>query len=88
MIGAARRYRELMTTLLMDRELAGGTLREEEESRHVEALDRCWWAMSQEEQEEAERWLANDRSIEAPADLLVEDVAVERGKRSLPRKAA
>jgi hypothetical protein len=44
MIGAARRYRELFTGLLIERELEGGTLPEEIESHHVEELDRCWWA--------------------------------------------
>ena len=55
MIGAAKRYRELLATLLVERELAGGSLSEEEESRCVEDLDRCWWAMTDSEQSETER---------------------------------
>lgn len=88
MIGAATRYRELLTALLLDRELAGGTLPDEIESLHVEELDRCWWAMTDIEQAEAERTLADDPSIDAPADLHVEDVRVEQGKHELPRRAA
>jgi len=38
MIGAAKRYRELVTRLLIERELAGGSLSEEHESRFVEEL--------------------------------------------------
>jgi hypothetical protein len=88
MIGAAKRYRELLMALLLERELAGGTLPEEIESRHVEALDRCWWAMTNAEQEAVERAMADEQPIEAPADLRVEDVRVEQGKHELPRKAA
>ena len=88
MIGAARRYRELLTALLMERELAGGTLPDEAESSHVEELDRCWWAMTGAEQQEAERALADEHLIDAPADLGAEDVSVQKGEHALPRRAA
>lgn len=88
MIGAARRYRELLTTLMMERALAGGSLPEEAESRHVDDLDTCWWAMTPAEQEDAERQIANDEPGGAPADLRIEDVSVEQGKHAPPRKAA
>ncbi len=88
MIGAARRYRELLTALLLDRELAGGTLPEDVESQHVEALDRCWWAMTNAEQQEVERAIAAEGPVEAPNDLRAEDVRVEKGNHHLPRRAA
>jgi hypothetical protein len=88
MIGAARRYRELLTALLMERELAGGTLPEESESNHVEELDRCWWAMTGVEQQEVEREIADEHLIDAPADLDAEDVSVQKGERGPPRRAA
>jgi hypothetical protein len=86
-IGAARRYREMLTSLLMEREIAGGSLPEEDESRYVEELDRCWWAMSDADQQEVERAIAGD-PVAAPAQLDLEDVRVERGQRDPPRKAA
>lgn len=88
MIGAATRYRELLTTLLMERELAGGSLAEEQESRYVEELDRCWWAMTDVEQGDVERAIASDATIEAPLDLSAEDVLVVQGEHRLPRRAA
>lgn len=88
MIGAAKRYQELLTSLLIERELAGGSLSDELESRHVEELDRCWWAMTNEEQAEAERQIAEERPLEAPPELGVQDVHVQRGEHGLPRKAA
>jgi hypothetical protein len=87
-IGAAKRYRELLTTLLMERELAGGSLSDAEESRYVEELDRCWWAMTDSEQAETERTIASNEPIDAPADLGTTDVAVARGEHRLPRQAA
>jgi hypothetical protein len=89
MIGAAKRYEELLTTLLVDRELAGGTLPEEVESHHVEELDRCWWAMTREEQQAVELRLTEEqRSVTAPETLGVEDVHVAQGEHVLPRRAA
>ena len=88
MIGAARRYREMLTALLMERELAGGSLPDESESNHVEELDRCWWAMTDSEQQDVERRLASEHLIDAPSDLGVEDVSVQKGEHALPRRAA
>jgi|HubBroStandDraft_4_1064222.scaffolds.fasta_scaffold1949293_1 hypothetical protein len=88
MIGAARRYRELLTALLIERELEGGTLAEEIESQHVEELDRCWWAMTSAEQQDIERAISDEQPIDGPADLGVEDVSVQQGEHELPRKAA
>jgi hypothetical protein len=88
MIGAAKRYSELLTTLLIDRELAGGSLPEEVESRHVEELDRCWWALTPTEQDEIERTAQADHGMTAPTSLAEEDVALSQGARMKPRKAA
>jgi hypothetical protein len=88
MIGAARRYQELLTALLLERELAGGALPQDLESRHVEELDRCWWAMTTGEQEAAERAIADEQPIDAPADLGEQDVIVEPGEHAPPRRAA
>ena len=88
MIGAAKRYAELLTTLLIDRELAGGALPDEVESRHVEELDRCWWAMTDAEQDDIERLLADETPIAAPVELLQLDVLLTQGARELPRRAA
>jgi hypothetical protein len=82
MIGAAKRYREILMTLLMERELAGGSLSDDEESRYVEELDRCWWAMTDLEQAETEHAIASNEPVDAPADLGAEDVA---GISWLPR---
>jgi len=84
----ASRYRELLSALLLERELAGGALPDEIESERVEALDECWWAMTNAEQEEIERSMATEARIEAPSDLGAQDVEVEEGKHVLPRKAA
>jgi hypothetical protein len=88
MIGVAQRYNELLTTLLVERELAGGTLSEEEESRFVEELDRCWWALTPEEQDAIERAAPEQRDISAPISLAEEDVALLEGARTRPRRAA
>lgn len=87
MIGAARRYAELMLELLLERELAGGELPEAEESRRVAELDRCWWAMTNEEQADYERWLAASKPPDAPAELELKDVIVSEGSTSSPRAA-
>jgi hypothetical protein len=88
MIGVAKRYRELLTALLIERELVGGTLPDDVESLRVEALDRCWWAMTRDEQDDVEKELADEKTIDAPADLQTEDTCVEEGQRALPRRAA
>ncbi len=88
MIGAAKRYNELLTDLLVERELAGGSLPQETESRFVEELDRCWWALTPSEQDEIERATAAEHDLSAPVSLSEEDVALPEGARVMPRKAA
>ena len=88
MSDAAAKYRELLTALLLEREFAGGSLQEEAESRFVEELDRCWWALTDVEQREVERAISGDAPPEAPADLKTEDVAVAQGEHRLPRQDA
>jgi hypothetical protein len=88
MIGAAQRYRELIFDLVLRRELAGGALAPAEEARLVSELDRCWNAMTDEEQEDMERELAEQAPPSAPETLAAEDRAVERGAHLPPRKAA
>lgn len=86
MIGAHQRYIELLTELLFERALADGGLSDEGEARYVDELDRCWWAMSNEEQEEVERFIASPSPLVAP-DLLEEiDTEVRRGAKEPPRK--
>ena len=50
----ARRYRRLLDDLLTRRELAGGSLPQDEESDAVAVLESCWWAMTDEEQAQAD----------------------------------
>ncbi|MBI4953984.1 MAG: hypothetical protein HY908_18310 [Myxococcales bacterium] len=88
MIGAANRYRELLTTLLLERELAGGTLAIEQESRWVEELDRCWWALTDEEQQQVEDLLARAAPPMARAVLDATDLVVREGDKTMPRQAA
>ena len=87
MIGASQRYLELMTQLLLRRELAPGPLPPEEEARFVAGLDRCWRAMSDDAQESVERHLANPLP-DAPAQLHEVDQKVSKGDHVAPRKAA
>lgn len=56
MTDAAKRYKALLAELLRERKFAG-PLSEDEESRYAEMLDRYWWEMSADEQEEVERRL-------------------------------
>lgn len=86
MSSAAAKYRELLATLLVERELAGGSLPEDDESRYVEELDRCWWAMTSSEQAEIETTMATDATIDAPGELDSVDVLVTKGEHRLPRQ--
>jgi len=88
MIGASRRYRELLFQLLFFREIAGGELPPEEEARWVSELDRCWHEMTDEEQQAAERHFAERPVPEAPEALHQEDLVVTEGARTGPRRAA
>jgi hypothetical protein len=87
MIGAARRFRELMSDLLLQREHSGGWS-QAEESEFAVALERHWWEMSDDEQADAERQFAADRRIEAPAEIAFLDSPVAQGTSAPPRRAA
>jgi hypothetical protein len=85
---ALQRYRELLYRLLLERELAGGALLEEDESEYVALLDQHWWEMTPEEQAQIERELADDSVPAAPRELGQTDQQVELGQQVPPRKAA
>ncbi len=88
MIGAANRYRELLTQLLIHRELAGGTLPDDVEAQFVEELDRCWWALTSEEQSTVERSLDTEHPPPAEAELPLTDTVTVPGQHDPPRRAA
>lgn len=88
MIGAAERYLELLVDIAVRRARAGGVLEPQEESELVEALDRCWRAMTDDEQDVAERAYAERRRVVAPASLGFEDQAVGPGRCVGPRRVA
>jgi len=69
MIGAARRFSELMSDLLLRREIAGGPLSQDEESAAAAELERCWWEMTDEEQAESQRIFSAARLPNAPTDI-------------------
>ncbi|MBM4394449.1 MAG: hypothetical protein FJ087_02015 [Deltaproteobacteria bacterium] len=76
----------MLIELLLERTLSGGSLPEGLEAARAAQLDRCWQFMTDEEQDDAERWWAS--SPKAPARLGSQDVKVGRGEQLLPRKAA
>ena len=88
MNGAAQRYQEILEDLLLDRELASGALPQEIEARFAGELDRCWQAMTDEEQDEAERRFAEEFVPPVSQEPQAKDVVVQRGDRSAPRRAA
>lgn len=88
MTPVSQRYRELLNRLLLERELAGGALPDEDESDYVAQLDLYWWEMTPEEQERIERELAEDITPDAPLELGQTDQEVGIGQRVPPRKAA
>lgn len=88
MIGAAKRYSELLVDLAFKRRLAGGALAPEEESPIVGALDRCWRQMSDQEQDEAELRYSGVGRVVAPEHLTIEDLSVAIGDHTAPRRAA
>jgi hypothetical protein len=88
MIGAAQRYRELVLDLMLRRALSDGELSPEQEARSAADLDHCWHAMTEDEQDAMEQWLAAPVPPAAPESLSSEDRVVERGAHILPRKAA
>lgn len=87
MIGTAQRYRELVLDLMLRRALSNGALSPEQEARSTADLDHCWNAMTDEEQDAMEQWLATAPPT-APESLFAEDQVVARGAHVLPRKAA
>ena len=86
MTAAAQRYATLEQQVLLGR--AMGTLPEAEEDRLLEEMDDLWWQMAEAEREEANQRAAESAELEAPADLGLEDNAVERGSQQHPRKVA
>jgi hypothetical protein len=88
MIGAAQRYRELVLDLLLRRALSNGELPPVQEAQAAAELDHCWNAMSDEEQDAMEQWLATPAPPAAPESLSSEDQTVELGAHVGPRKAA
>ena len=88
MIGAARRFSELMSDLLLRRELAGGPLSQGAESDAAAELERCWWEMTEVEQAEAEGTFSPLHVPGAPHALDQLDETVAAGSHDFPRKAA
>lgn len=64
-------YRKLTERLLENEEW--GTLSEAEEDALRDRMDSLWWAMSEGERQEADRWLAARRT-RAPEDLGLKEV--------------
>jgi len=87
MIGAADRYRELMNELLLQRELAGGDLPEEDEARFAAVLDVWWRAMTDEQQTAIEREFTSGGTPSAPPILGFVDEAAP-ASHVAPRRAA
>lgn len=88
MIGAAKTYYRLTMQLLIEREVMGGALSDEDEARFIEELDRCWFAMTPEEQEEAENAPLDVTPLGAPTDLQARDAVAVAGSADPPRRAA
>jgi hypothetical protein len=85
MIGAARTYSELIVELFLARLGAGGALSQAEEARFAGALDRCWHAMSEAEQDEIESELASKNVPQVSEEPNQEDREVVTGSTGLPR---
>jgi hypothetical protein len=76
-----KQYLGMLTELLLERELNGGTLPMDGESERSAKLEEIWWQLSDEEQDEVEEVVM--RPIEAPVDLGLVDMPAESG---LPRR--
>jgi hypothetical protein len=87
MIGAAARFRELMTDLLLQRALAGGLLHEMRESEYAAELERCWWAMSTDEQEDAEAHFNDNPPATSSSEKLLHDRIAKIGSHDPPRQS-
>ena len=85
MNGAARTYRELIVELFLARQWAGGALSQVEEARFAGALDRCWNAISESEQDEIESELASNSVPQVSEEPNQEDREVVTGSTGLPR---
>lgn len=85
MIGAMQSYRELMTSLFFARLEAGGTLSQEDEARFAGALDRCWNAMSEEEQDAIEKEIATGTTPTVNQEPDEDDREVGAGSTLIPR---
>ncbi len=72
-------YRALTERLLDD--LAWGTLSEDEDEAIREQMDDLWTQMTAKERQEADDWLAAQRS-KAPQKLDLEDVRVDKSVRA------
>lgn len=88
MIGAAKRFSELMNDLLLRREIAGGPLSQDEESEVAAELERCWWEMTDEEQAASEAMFSRAQPPGAPARIDQLDEVVEQGASTPPRRKA
>ena len=86
MNGAAQRYRELMLEWDLARAEAGGTLPQKEDLRYAAAIDRCWVAMTEDEQDAYDEERARTQELEAPSSLEVNDTLVTRGAKDGPRQ--
>jgi hypothetical protein len=85
MIGATQKYRELVFELLLERAAAADVLPQETEARFAGALDRCWHAMSPEEQETMERQFASETMPTVAEEPNLSDREVSKGATELPR---
>ncbi|MBN1605368.1 MAG: hypothetical protein JW940_01985 [Polyangiaceae bacterium] len=85
---AQARYRILLSTLLFEREAAGGDLPESDEAKFVGLLDEVWWQLTGAEQDEVERELEHEKALTAPETLGIVDCTVSEGTSALPRQAA
>lgn len=88
MTGAAQRYDELRVELTILRASASEPLPQDVEADFAADLQRCWDAMTDEEQERMEASLAEDFVPSAEEDLAQEDEVVPDGGKFLPRKVA
>lgn len=58
MLGPAQHYRELVLDLSLRRTLSDGELSPVQEALDSAELDHCWHAMTDDEQDVMEQWLA------------------------------
>ena len=87
---AATKYLELISELRLARfehELRREPFTQGEEVEYVAELDHWWREMTDEEQDAIERQLAGEPAG-APAELPAEDVDVQIGSESAPRRKA